>query len=130
MHEVFPVSPEREEMLCKPNLNLFPNATIVDGRYFWGFECLDGWYDLLNNALSLVSARCEIAPDCEPVTVLEVKEKFGGLRIYYRGGDDYVCGVFNLAEVMSVNICAICGSRVGNRRMHYHHPRCDLHYES
>ncbi|MDI3358594.1 hypothetical protein MO767_30265, partial [Pseudomonas sp. UYIF39] len=62
--------------------------------------------------------------------VLEVKEKFGGLRIYYRGGDDYVCGVFNLAEVMSVNICAICGSRVGNRRMHYHHPRCDLHYES
>lgn len=121
------MSPEREEMLCKPNLSLFPDATIVDGRYFWGFECQDGWYDILNIALSLVSARCDIS-DCEQVTVNEVKEKFGGLRIYYRGGDDFVHGVFNFAEAISVNVCAICGSRVGNRRMHYHHPRCDLHY--
>lgn len=122
------MSPEREEMLCKPNLSLFPTATIVDGRFFWGFQCQDGWYDLLNNALSLASAWCDIT-DCKQVTVLEVKEKFGGLRIHYQGGDDYVKGVFNFAETMSVNICAICGTRVGNRRMHYHHPRCDAHYE-
>lgn len=123
------MSPEREEMLCKPNLSLFPNAMIIDGRYFWGFECSDGWFDLLNNGLSLVSAWCDITPACPQVTVLEVKEKFGGLRIYYEGGDDFVKGVFNFAETMSVNICAICGSRVGNRRMHYHHPRCDEHYD-
>lgn len=122
------MSPEREEMLCKPNLSLFPTATIVDGRFFWGFQCQDGWYDLLNNALSLASAWCDIT-NCKQVTVLEVKEKFGGLRIHYQGGDDYVKGVFNFAETMSVNICAICGTRVGNRRMHYHHPRCDAHYE-
>ncbi len=121
------MSPEREEMLCKPNLSLFPDATVVNNRYFWGFECQDGWFDILNIALSLVSARCDIS-DCEQVTVTEVKEKFGGLRIYYRGGDDFVHGVFNFAETISVNVCAICGSRVGNRRMHYHHPRCDLHY--
>ncbi|MHC8337784.1 hypothetical protein [Pseudomonas sp. HLT2-19-2] len=123
------MSPDYEAMLCKPNLSLFPNARLVNGQYFWGFGCQDGWFDLLNNALSLVYARCEIASGCEQVIVEEVKEKFGVLRICYRGGDDFVTGVFNLAEAMSVNICVICGTRVGNRRMHYHHPRCDLHYD-
>lgn len=78
------MSPELQDMLYKPNLSLFPDAKVVNNRYFWGLECQDGWFDILNIALSLVSARCDIG-DCEQVAVTEVKEKFGGLRIYYRG---------------------------------------------
>lgn len=122
------MSPDLEHLLCKPHLSLFPNAVIVHDHFFWGFECGDGWFDILNHAFSLVSARTDISPGCGEVTVEQVKEKFGGLRIHYRGGDDFVEGVFNLAEAASVHICAICGNRAPNRRMHYHHPRCAIHY--
>jgi hypothetical protein len=44
------------------------------------------------------------------VTVDQVKEKFGGLRFYYSGGNDTIHGMVWLAEHMSYNICEICGS--------------------
>lgn len=44
------------------------------------------------------------------VTVDQVKEKFGGLRFYYSGGDSTIHGMVWLAEHMSYNICEICGS--------------------
>lgn len=44
------------------------------------------------------------------VTVDQVKEKFGGLRFYYTGGDDVIHGMVWLAESMSYNTCEICGS--------------------
>lgn len=44
------------------------------------------------------------------VTVDQVKEKFGGLRFYYSGGDDIIHGMVWLAESMSYDICEICGS--------------------
>ncbi|WP_160105675.1 hypothetical protein [Pseudomonas izuensis] len=119
------MSPNLEHLLCKPNLSLFPNATFINDHFFWGFECGDGWFDILSHAFSLVSARTDSHPGCGEVAVEEVKEKFGGLRIYYRGGDDYVEGVFSLAESASIHICVICGNRVSDRRVHFHHPRCE-----
>jgi hypothetical protein len=44
------------------------------------------------------------------VTADQVKEKFGGLRFYYSGGDDEVRGMVDLAERMSCKTCELCGS--------------------
>lgn len=43
------------------------------------------------------------------VVVLQVKEKMSGLRFYYQGGDDEICGMIKLAEAMSYSICEDCG---------------------
>jgi hypothetical protein len=40
----------------------------------------------------------------------QIKEKFGGLRFYYSGGDEAICGMVNLAESLSYKICEDCGS--------------------
>ena len=40
----------------------------------------------------------------------QVKEKFGTLRFYYSGGDDFVRGVVSMAESMSALTCEACGS--------------------
>jgi hypothetical protein len=40
----------------------------------------------------------------------QIKEKFGGLRFYYSGGDDEISGMVNLAENMSYGICETCGT--------------------
>ena len=44
----------------------------------WGFECGDGWYDILERLFTKLD---KIAP--ERVVIDQVKEKFGGLRVYY-----------------------------------------------
>ena len=45
----------------------------------------------------------------EPVVFEQVKEKFGMLTIYYRGGDDYTDGVLRMAEEISRHTCEECG---------------------
>lgn len=44
------------------------------------------------------------------IQVDQVKEKFGGLRFYYSGGDDEISGMVGLAESLSYNICETCGN--------------------
>lgn len=39
----------------------------------------------------------------------QVKEKFGGLRIYARGYDEYVSGLLSMADAMSYITCEDCG---------------------
>lgn len=43
------------------------------------------------------------------VTLDQVKEKFGTLRFYYTGGDDYIDGMVTMAESMSGVTCEECG---------------------
>ena len=45
----------------------------------------------------------------EQVTVNQVKEKFGTLRFYYSGGDEYIDGLVAMAESMSAATCEECG---------------------
>lgn len=43
-------------------------------------------------------------------TVLQVKEKFGGLRFYIGGGDKHINDLISKAEKESFEICEYCGS--------------------
>ena len=49
-------------------------------------------------------------PDSIPqVTLDQVKEKFGTLRFYYSGGDEYISGMVTMAEAISGITCETCG---------------------
>lgn len=52
----------------------------------------------------------EPSPAVSHVYVTQIKEKFGSLRFYYTGGDEYVSGMVALAESMSNVICEGCGA--------------------
>lgn len=51
-------------------------------------------------------------PPLAPINITQIKEKFGGLRFYYNGGDDYVYGATSLAESLSYRICEYCGTTI------------------
>ena len=51
----------------------------------------------------------EIPAEVPQVTLDQVKEKFGTLRFYYTGGDDYISGLVSMAESMSGVTCEECG---------------------
>jgi hypothetical protein len=57
----------------------------------------------------------EVPESIPQVTLDQVKEKFGTLRFYYSGGDDYISGMVSLAESMSGVTCEGCGN-IGERR--------------
>lgn len=73
----------------------------------FGFECNDGWADVIEATLWLVQQRAEVS--ALDVKVTQVKEKFGQLRIYHRGGDESIGAAFEIAELLSGSVCEMCG---------------------
>jgi hypothetical protein len=51
---------------------------------------------------------------CEQVIATQVKEKFGDLRFYYQGGDQFTSGVIGMIEAMTSTTCEDCGN-VGSK---------------
>ena len=52
----------------------------------------------------------EVPKAIPQVVANQVKEKFGGLRFYYSGGDDYIEAMVELAEHLSDVTCDVCGA--------------------
>jgi hypothetical protein len=87
-----------------------------------GIECGNGWYDLIdlicykveNLNKNIKDRNRLIAGNNEEIIDFkfdQIKEKFGGLRAYYSGGDHYIRGLVSMAEMMSYKICEVCGNR-------------------
>lgn len=81
----------------------------------FGIECGDGWYMLLEQLMRSIESHLDPEnswPRKEriPLQITQIKEKWGGLRFYYDGGDDIVTGMVRLSENLSYHICERCGS--------------------
>jgi hypothetical protein len=156
---------ELDEYLCKvyPKMMVNRNAPMTETCMCWGFECGDGWFQILNQLMGniqhhidwkerqrevaikfnrmteqlkagdstlfdeeykdligsdfkekrrqeLIDREPQIVPEPIPqVTLDQVKEKFGTLRFYYSGGDEYISGLVSMAESMSGVTCEECG---------------------
>lgn len=146
----------------------------------FGFECGDGWYDLISTAcycitseyrsindrlkylkeslsdtekyLNIVRGWYKDKTDKEIIEKLEedyaacekraqevelnlprfvqIKEKFGTLRMYYDGGDEVTAAVTSFAEMMSAYTCEVCGCKGEVTRVGWHRTLCPTHTNS
>lgn len=84
-------------------------------KNYGGFEINTGWLTLVETLCEMIHNnhlhKQKYAPDdyYEPVVVEQIKEKFGTLRFYYSGGDEYVNGLVSMAEAISGKTCDVCG---------------------
>lgn len=172
----------REELdaeLVKKFPRMFRNryGDMRETAMCWGFECGDGWYQILlslcdnihahiswkrrmramdlrlNRAkkrgrdavLKLLCKNRPVNPWDEEradeimeneqrlteyvpyVTVDQVKEKFGGLRFYYSGGDDEISGMVRMAESWASVTCEVCGVPGSTRHGGWIRTLCDKH---
>jgi hypothetical protein len=97
---------------------------MFSGQY--GGVCVGvGWWPIIeslcDNIQSHLNHRNGLAkqyPDqhkpVPQVVVEQIKEKFGGLRFYYQGGDDTIYGMVRVAESWANHSCEECGN-VGKR---------------
>ena len=68
-----------------------------------------------------------IPESCQKVIFTDVKEKYGSLRIYYFGGDDFVNGAISMAEKLSSTICETCGAPGELRGNSWFYTSCQKH---
>jgi hypothetical protein len=69
----------------------------------------------------------DITPKVNWIHVEQIKEKFGGLRFYYQGGDDYISGMETMAEIWAGHTCETCGDKGERRSGGWIRTLCDKH---
>ncbi len=88
---------------------------LAFGNLRFGIECGYGWADIIDTFLA--TAEVVTAAAGGALQLLQIKEKMGGLRIYYRLADSPqrnwigIDKAYYLAEARSFHICERCGSR-------------------
>lgn len=83
--------PEKESLMC------------------WGFTCGDGWFPLVYAIARMITEYVKAHPEAE-CAAFQVKEKFGGLRFYIRGGDDTLHRMIWEEAQKSFAICETCSA--------------------
>lgn len=155
------MSPELDKELCEKYPKIFcdRHGDIKETCMAWGFECGDGWAQLIDTTCFLIQQQHDnnlrsirwaeawnqdildpdsdyygreprVVPEEIPQTVAtQIKEKFGTLRFYVNGGDDYIQGVIDMAEYMSAYICEVCGNKtkVADQGGGWYATRCEEH---
>ena len=111
--------------------NLFENRlkSPRESPMGFGIECNLGWYEIISSVCWMIEQhernkegnkkylekndpeKLASLPEYFPAKFDQVKEKYGGLRMYFSGGDDYVDGLVSMAEAMSYKICEVCGNK-------------------
>ena len=84
---------------------------------YGGFAVGEGWWTIIEELCGNIqhytdwnNKNRETRPVVPQTVVMQVKEKFGGLRFYYDGGDEAVAGMVRMAEAWADHSCEECGT--------------------
>ena len=120
----------------------FPN--MFTGSY-GGFAVGTGWWAIIENLCENIHRHItwrndrrfsllkenpnniKVPDKVEQVVVSQVKEKLGGLRFYYTGGDEVIDGMVRMAEAWAACSCEECGSPGSLRTVGLVRTLCETH---
>ena len=93
------------------------NEPMTRSLMCFGFECGDGWYDLIRKLSVKLEAWNEknSNDDRPPIEACQVKSKFGTLRFYVDNCPEEMHKAINAAENKSAKTCEQCG-KLGKER--------------
>jgi hypothetical protein len=81
----------------------------------------------LERAEDVMENGVNVTPKVEWIRVQQIKEKFGGLRFYYDGGNDEISGMVRMAELWAGRTCETCGNKGERRSGGWIRTLCDTH---
>ena len=101
------MSPELTAKLIEQYPEQFKNLKYLEGD--------DGWYEILSRLCYIVNNRLvykkRLNEPLESFYWSQIKEKFGGLRAYCYGADEFIRGAIEMAESMSYITCEVTGEK-------------------
>ena len=131
---------ELDKLLCEryPKMMVNRNKNMQETCMCWGFDCGDGWFNILNQLMGNIQHYTDWNNDnfakgytqykqVLQVTLDQVKEKFGTLRFYYTGGDEHISGMVRMAESMSGVTCEECGNPGSRCGSSWIYTACEAH---
>lgn len=126
---------ELQDILIEEYPRLFVRHLKKDSDHHYRIEVEDGWYNLIRSLCRTIQTHVnnQVRIGSKVVTstdqylevsqedlderkffiqpeVIQIKEKWGGLRVYLSGGDGFISGAITLAEDLSFEICEFCGA--------------------
>jgi len=128
-----------------PQLFVNKDKTPMQSPMCFGIETGEGWYEILSSLCWKIKqyedsiiwqtewnqkTNPEYKSDYFPVKFDQIKEKYGGLRVYFSGGDQYIEGLVSMAEAMSYKICDVCGNKGEANKQGWISTRCEAHKNS
>ena len=122
---------ELENKLYEKYPQFFVNKdqTPMQSPMCFGIETGNGWYEIISSLCWMIKQhednkewrkkyleendpeKLKQEPEYFPVRFDQIKEKYGTLRVYFSGGDEYVEGLVSMAEAISGKICEVCGNK-------------------
>jgi hypothetical protein len=88
------------------------NFKRIRNGYF-PMSCGDGWYNIIYNLFEHIELELNKLPGAQrkAFIISDVKEKWGGLRIYAWGGTDFIDELITVVESLSEQTCETCGKQ-------------------
>ncbi len=99
-------------------------TSIREGLMAFGFECGDGWLPIIEELFAGFQELADRDGTAGRFRVTQVKEKYGTLRVYHNGGEEYEALV-EKAEALSEVTCDVCGQQGTMRDDGWVMVRCD-----
>jgi hypothetical protein len=121
-----------------PKIFVQKDWSIQESCMPWGIDTPDSWYSIIDCLCFRIQIICDkgrkeyirfpfggffyklfknarfygilFTKKVAQVEFTQVKEKFGSLRVYYSGGDNYIDDLIYFAEDLTTEVCAVCGS--------------------
>ena len=91
----------------------------------FGIECGEGWSELYEPIIAKVHEFNEGKTDEEKIYIHQIKEKFGGLRVYLSSYTEELSKMVDAAEEASFHTCEFCGKPGKERSDGWIYTLCD-----
>lgn len=103
-----------------------PDGDIRHTLIPFGIECGDGWFGIIWDLCEAVEREVK-TKNIEGFEVVQVKEKFGGLRFYCDNSTHEILELVRIAEEKSYKTCEVCGKPGKVRNNGWISTLCDEH---
>ncbi len=131
------MTPENTEKLYQafPRLYRGQNKSLQESSMRWGFQCDNGWFDLiwnLSQAIEELARQEGLEPQSDDwPEATQVKEKLGTLRFHLKNHNDSIHALIDQAREDSEKICEVCGapSQQVDNAWHWVKSLCSKHAE-
>ena len=90
-------------------LKINPDPKLQNNLMAFGWECDSGWHPIIQELIDILQHMKENHMEDYDFELMQVKEKYGGLRFYVSSETDDVSNLIQRYEIYSEHICEVCG---------------------
>lgn len=135
-------SEEKYDAFSKRMEETFPK---MFSEPYGGFAIGEGWWPIIEALCKQIQSHTDwtnerraalkkdnqynlkIPKAVQQVQVRQIKEKLGGLRFYYDGGDPEIAGMVRMAESWAACTCETCGNKGTRYSNGWLRTLCEVH---